>query len=332
MGESMDYRKIIAQSWEATQSSKKLIVWFGFFPSIFTTAAGVATITYQFFAFKKSYLFDAENHGFLGEVVGFIWNFIDTHLSWTLPLVIIAAVFGVIYLLFPTLAKSSAIQAIARRRNGQDAGVGTGLRHGVLSFLPLFEYHLLIKTFAFFSILTEMSFVLRNLGMELFQIFLPIFIIFIIISFVLTLLFTYADLYIVIDGLGVFESMKKSAKLVVMHWKHTFLITILMLLIGVRIIIQVVVVFLLPILIVLITGYIATIALPITGVIVGGIVGFVGLIVAAYLNGIVDIFSYTVWTYTFLEVTEEKELSARDVFKDETPKEEHPHEHKNLGA
>lgn len=326
----MDYRQIIAESWQATQNSKKLIFWFGFIPSILTTAAGVGTLTYQFFAFKNSYLFTDHEKSFLTEVVGFIWDFVNTHLSWTVPMAIVAAILAIMYLLIPTLAKASAIQAIARRRNGQKAGVGVGLRHGILSFLPLFEYHLLVKTFAFFSILVEMSFVLRNLGTELFQIFLPIFIIFIIISFLLTLLFTYADLYIVIDGIGVFDSIKKSSKLVIMHWKHTFLITLLMLLIGVRIIIQVIMVFLIPILIVLITGYIATVTLPITGVIVGGIVGLVGLIIAAYLNGIVDIFSYTVWTYTFLEVTSEKELSARDVFKDDIATEEHPHAHKNL--
>jgi Cu/Ag efflux pump CusA len=121
----------------------------------------------------------------------------------------------------------------------------------------------------------------------------------------------------VIDDKGVFESMKKSGKLVIMHWKHTFLITVLMILIGIRIIIQAVLVFLIPAIVVLITGYIATITIPVTGVIIGGIAGFIALIVAAYLNGIVDIFSYTVWTHTFLEISSEKEVSAREVFKDD---------------
>lgn len=326
----MDYRKVIAESWAYTQNHKKLIIWFGFIPALLTTTVGIGYIGYQFFAFKKSYLFSEGNEGFLNDVVGFIWGFITTHVSWTLPLVIILAVLAVFYLLFPTLAKASAIQTIARNRNGQKAGVGTGLRSGILSFLPLFEYHLIIKTFSFFAILIEMSFVLRNLG-PLFKLFLPIFIILMIVGFLLTVLFTYTDFYIVVDGCSVFKSMKKSAKLVIMHWKHTLLITILMIIIGIRIVIQVIIVFLVPALIVLITGYIATVTLAITGLLVGGIVGFVVLVVAAYLNGIVDIFSYTVWTFTFLEITSEKELSARDVLVDDIgeEKKEHP-VHKNL--
>ena len=332
----MDYKEIIAESWKYTQSNKKLIIWLGFIPSLLTTTVGIGYIAYQFFAFKSSYLFSEDEHSFLKEIVEFIWGFITEHVSWTLPLVIVAIIFGLTYFLFPTLAKAAAIQKIARNKNGQPASVGTGIRYGIMSYLPLFEYHLIIKTFTFFSLMIEMSFVLRNLGPVIFKLLLPIFIIFMIVGFILTLLFTYTDFYIVIDDKGVFESMKKSAKLVIMHWKHTFLITLLMILIGVRIIIQVVIVFLIPALILLITGYIATVALPVTGLLVGSIVGFAALITAAYLNGIVDVFSYTVWTFTFLEVTSEKELSARDSLTDDikvvNESTEHPfNEHKNLG-
>jgi len=313
----MDYRKVIAESWRTTQKSKNLILWFGFIPSLLTTTVGVGYIGYQFFSFKKSYLFDEANESFFNDVFTFIWEFISTHVSWTAPLIVAVIIFFILYIIFPTLAKASAIQAIARKKNNQKSGVGVGMRYGIMSFLPLFEYHLLIKTFALFSILIEMSFVIRNLGLEIFQFLLPIFILLMIISFLLTLLFTYTDFFIVIDDQGVFKSIKKSARLVIMHWKHTFLITILMILIGIRIIIQAVMVFLIPAIVVLITGYIATIAVPVTGVIIGGIAGFIALILAAYLNGIVDVFSYTVWTHTFLEISSEKEVSAREVFKDD---------------
>lgn len=323
----MDYKEIISQSWHYTQKNKKLIFWFGFLSSLFTTTVGVGYIAYQFFAFKSSYLFSSgEESSFLLQVFTTIWDFVKSHLSWTMPLVVIAIIFALFYFLYPTLAKAAAIQTIARNKNGQKAGVGTGIRHGIMSYLPLFEYHLLIKTFSFFSILVEMSFVLRNLGTSYFKVFLPVFILFMIIGFVLTLLFSYADFFIVIDGKGIFESMKASARMVVMHWKHTFLVTVLMLLIGVRIIIQVIMVFLIPFIIILITGYIATLTLAINAIIVGGIFGLITLLISAYLNGIVDIFSYTVWTYTFLAISEEKEMTAR-----ETIEENEAPQHKNLG-
>lgn len=308
----MDYKQIIAESWNYTQKNKKLIRWFGFLPALLTTSVGVGYIAYQIFAFKTSWMFDNAEYSSLTQVVTLIWDFIKTHVSWTVPLIILAVLFFIFYMLFPTIAKASAIQMIARNRNGQQAGVGTGLRHGIMSFLPLFEYHLLIKTFSFFSILIEMSFVVRNLGATLFYFLLPAFIIFIFISLLLTLLFTYADFFIVIDDKRVFESMKESGKLVITHWQSTFLITILMIIIGVRIVIQAFVVLIIPGIIILVSGYIATVALPVTGVIVGLTIGGIGLIVAAYLNGIVDIFSYAVWTFTFLQLTSEKELSARE--------------------
>ncbi len=328
----MNYKQIIVDSWVATQNTKKLIWWFGFLPSIFTTTVGIGYIVYQFFAFKTSHLFSDGETSFFYEVSMFIWEFISTHVSLTIPLGITALICSAFYLFYPTLAQASAIQAIARKKNKQPSGAGIGLRYGILSFLPLFEYHLLIKTFAFFSILIQMSFVVRNLGVGIFQMLLPVFIILVVISLILTLLFTYTDFFIVIDDVSVFQAMKESAKLVMTHWKYTFFITLLMILIGIRIIIQLIIVLMVPFLVVLATGYIATVALPITSLIIGGVLGFVFLILSAYINGVLDIFSYTVWTYTFLEITSEKELSAREIFVDEIgeTKSPAPPEHKNL--
>ncbi|MDP2642806.1 MAG: hypothetical protein Q8P62_03120 [Candidatus Peregrinibacteria bacterium] len=309
----MDYKKVIVDSWIYTQSNKKLIFWFGFIPSILTTTVGVGYIAYQILAFKKSYIFGDEQGSALKDVVTFIWDFINIHLTLTVPLVVTAVVFGVFYFLFPTLARAASIQIIARHRNKQEASIGTGLKYGIMSFLQLFEYHMIIKTFSFFSLLIEMSFVVRNLGPVLFKLLLPVFFLLIIVSFAMMLLFTYTDFFIVIDGKGVFDSMKSSAKLVVLSWKHTVLITILMILIGVRIFIQAVMVFAIPALIIGITGYVATVTLAVTGLLIGAIVGLICLFLASYLNGVIDIFSYTVWTYTFLDLTSEKHLSAREV-------------------
>lgn len=308
----MNYKQIIADSWKFTQSHKKLIYWFGFPPSLITTTVGIGYIVYQFFAFKTSYLFDNDEHSFSFTVVNYGWSFISAHASLSVPLIITAIIVAIMYFLMPTLFKASAIQAIARAKNGQPSGVGVGFRYGVMAFLPLLEYHTLIGTFSWISMLTEGSFVLRNLGVGMFQMMLPVFIVVFILSIFLTLLFTYADLYIVIDDVGVLDAMKKSAKLVIMSWQHTLLITILMIIIGVRIIIQALFVFLIPALLFLLAGYLTSMAIGGTILIAVGIVGIVGLIIASYLTGVVDIFSYAVWTFTFLELTSQKEVSARE--------------------
>jgi hypothetical protein len=307
----MEYKKIIADSWRFTQSNKKLIYWFGFFPALLTTTVGMGYVAYQFFAFRQSHLFQEGGDSFFNDVVDFGWSFIQSNTSLSLPIVIALVVLGVIWFLLPTLFKASAIQAIARAKNGQKSGVGVGLRHGILSFLPLLEYHMLTKTFSWISMLTESSFVVRNLGVGAFKMMLPVFVLIFVLSIFLTLLFTFADFYIVIDGHKVLASMRKSAKLVIMNWQHTLLVTILMIIIGVRIVIQAFFVFLIPALVVLLAGYLTTIAIGATLFYLIGAVAVLALLIAAYLNGVVDIFVYTVWTYTFLALTSEKELDAR---------------------
>lgn len=311
----MKYRQIIADSWKFTQSNKKLIYWFGVFPSLLTTTIGVGYLTYQFFAFKKSFLFDNAKTSFLHDVVNFGWDFVSGHATLTVPLVVVAIIIAILWMVVPTLTKASAIQAIARSKNNQKSGVGVGLKYGLMAFLPLFEFHLLVKTFTPMSIVTEMGFVLRNLGSDIFKMLSPVFIVILIVAFVLMLLFTYADLYIIIDDEGVLSSMKKSAKLVILNWQHTVLITILMIIIGVRIVIQAFLIFLVPAVALFTAGYLATLALEITALIIAGVVGLLGLVLAVYLGGVVDIFSYTVWTYTFLEMTSKKEVSARESIK-----------------
>ncbi len=308
----MSYRTIIQEAWLYTQQHKKLIYWYGFFPSIFTTAAGVMYLGYQFFAFKKSELFDHAEKSFMNDVIDFIFRYFSEHGDQSVPLIIVAVILGLIYLLLPTLTQAAAIQVIARHRNGQEASVGDGIKYGLLSYLPLFEYHTVIKTFGVFTILFESAFVLRNLGLSVFQTLLPIFIIFMIVGVIMSLLFTYADLYIIIDGEPVMKSITKSAKIVVLHWQKTFLIAALMMIIGIRIIIQILLLILVPALVLFAASYMAIGALAQIGVIIAAVVGVLALFFAAYLAGVVDIFSYAVWTYTFLELTQEKELSARD--------------------
>lgn len=313
----MDYKKIIGEAWQYTQEKKRLIRWFGFLPAVFTTMVSICTLLYQFFSFKESYLFsdNPDGEGFLFEVVNFGWHFLQTHLSWTVPLIIGAVIFGFLYFLYPTLAVASAIQVIARDKNGQSAGLTTGVKYGARQFLPMLEYRAVIKVFSVMFVLFEMAFTLRY-SLDFFFLLLPIFILFALAGLVMSLLFTYAEFFIVIDGQSIFESMRSSARLVIAHWKHTFLITLLMLIIGLRIIIQVVLVFLVPVIILLVTGYLSIVLAPGVSLIIGSVLGASGLLFAAYLTGVVEIFSYSVWTFTFLKLTEEKEISAREEFSD----------------
>jgi hypothetical protein len=311
----MEYKKIIADSWEFTNHNKKLIIWYGFIPAIFTTAFEILYLSYQFFAFRSSPLFSNshETGGFLGTLIKAILNFLYQNKEYATTLTIIAIVLGLLYLFIPTIMQGGLIQIIARIRNGQKVKVGDGLSYGLLAFLPMFEYHAMVKTFSFSGIIFEAAFILRNLP-DWFDLFLPILIIFLVIGLFLGLLFTYAEYFIVIDGdkCGVFDSMIKSSKLVILNLKHTVLIGILMLIISIRIIINAIIILIIPIIIFFIVGYFATLTLAALGIIIGGIIGLVALFFAAYFTGTLHVFAATVWVVTFLEMTETMDKSARE--------------------
>lgn len=304
----MNYRHIIAEAWEFTKENKPLMWWYAFVPSVVTTFVGALYIVYQFFAFKRSPLFDNAEHSFLTDVLSTTYNFFNAHGELFIPALIIAVIILIMYLLLPTLCQGALIQIIARRRMGENVPVHRGISYGLISFLPLLEYHLLVGTFSIFSILTETGFIVRNLGLGIMGALLPIVIAALVIGFALSLFFTYAEFFIVLKRRPVLASMGRSTKLVVLSWQHTFLIGILMLIIGVRVLINIAAVLLVPALLFFSAGFLATITLTVWGIAIGVFISLLGLFVASYFSGILTVFANTVWTFTFLALTEESHV------------------------
>lgn len=301
-----NYRHVIHEAWVFTREHKNLMLWYSFLPSLLTTLIGILYLAYQFFAFKRSPLFENSEESFLHELVTTVLGFLGEHKPFILPVVIVMIVVGVSYLLLPTLCQGGLVQIIAKMRKNLPVKAIDGISFGLLVFLPLFEYHLLVKTFSLFAVLTEGSFVIRNLGLEGLRLLMPFFLIFVVVGFILTLLFTYSEFFIVLEKKKVLSSMGNSAKLVVLNWQHTFLIGILMLLIGLRVIINVIAILLVPALIIISTALIATVTLAKIGIIIGVIIGIIALLIASYFNGILNMFANTVWTFTFLALREEQ--------------------------
>ncbi len=304
----MNSRKIIAEAWEFTRDNKRLMWWFSFFPSLLSLIVSILYVTYQFFAFKRSALFDNAHTSFLVEAATTILKFLNDHSGLWIPTIIILVVGGLLYFLLPTICQGGMIRYIAKHRTGEQVRLSSALSFGLLVFLPLLEYHLLVKTFSFITIFGEAGFVVRNLGLDVMQTFFPLFILILIFGFFLTLLFTYSDFFIVLEKKSVVQSMTASAKLVILSWKHTFIIGILMLIIGMRIIINVVVVLLIPLLLFVLGGYVASVTFAAIGLYLGIILGLVAIFFSAYFSAILNVFANAVWTFTFLQLRSEKDI------------------------
>lgn len=309
---SMQYREIIKEALEFTQNNKRMIFWYSFFPALLATLSGIIYLTYQFFAFKSSALFENWQSGFWSTVLTIVWPIIRNNFSGTLPLLIIAGIIVILYFLIPSFCEGAIIQLIARKKNGHPVRSRHGIRYGLLSFLPLLEYSLLIRTFSLAAILGEASFIVLNLGIDALNALMPVLIILAIVGIILTVLFTYTEFFIVIDGRKVFEAIVKSCTLVVTHLESTLLLSILMLIISIRILVQIIFVLLIPIIIIASLYLFTSSAFPLIGFIVAGIASLILLYIASYLGGIIHVFAATVWTFTFLELTNEHIPNARE--------------------
>lgn len=310
----MDYKAVIRDAWLLAKDDRRLFWYWAFVPALLSIIVGIGYFAYQVMAFSSSPIMTGSENagGFLADLFKWIVELFQTNTSLGVVLIVVAAIIGLLYLVYPTFCQAALIQLIARIRNKQDVKMLDGITYGALGFLKLFEYHLLIKTFSFIAIITEAMFVLRNLGWDALEVLAVPLILFGLFGFAVMLFLTYTDFYIVIDEKGVIKSIGQSMRLVVRQWKHTLLILILMLLISLRIIVNIALVLLVPSLIFIAAGALAALTLAKIGVIIGAIVGIVGLFFAAYLTGVLEVFVNAVWVFTFLELTEEGEVHARE--------------------
>lgn len=318
----MNHRQIIGEAWEYTQTHKKKVMGYAFWPSLVATMYGIIYMIYQFYAIKSSPLVENWNRSFSYYAATTVIQILRDNISIVWPLIFFAIFVVIVYFLLPPLCEGAMIQIIARHRNNQQINRFDGLKWGMFSFLPLLEYLILVRTFSLNTVLTEISFVGRNLGINALYTFIPIFITIALTIVFMGLLFTYTEYFIVIDGRKVIESITKSCVLVIKHLSETLLLTILMLIISLRIVIQIVFVILIPF-IFLGVIYLSTLAsMETLGIAVGIVLGVALLYLAAYLGGVIHVFATTVWTYTFLELTSMKEVNARGEPVEEKGKEE----------
>jgi MFS family permease len=304
----MQYRKIIGDSWAFTQNNKGLVMWYAFLPSVISTVYGIGYLVYQYIAFNSG-KFDTHALWLKGVDIFNIIKVDPTLLSASIAALVL---FAILYFFAPTFSTGAIIQIAARRRNQQQVRLHQGISYGFKRFLPLFEYHTMMHGLSFAMVLTELSFTYRHLDLEAFKLFVPIFVVIGVVVLIFGLFATYTEMFIVIDEEPVFRSVLNSAGLVVSHWQYTFLILILLMLIGLRIIFNILLVLVLPLIIIVGIGFLASLQLQVFGIVLAGLVAALGLYLAGILGGNLMVFSKAVWTFTFLELTENGEKSARE--------------------
>jgi hypothetical protein len=106
----------------------------------------------------------------------------------------------------------------------------------------------------------------------------------------------------------VFAAIGQSFKLIVSYLSHIVFLVLLMLVISVRIVINTVLLLVIPALAIGL-GMLLFLILPaFLSILIASLFGFALLVLASYFLAYLHVFKQTVWTLTYLELSEEKDL------------------------
>lgn len=316
----MNVRDIVRKAWQMTQVHLKKLIWYGFTPSFFGVIVSSVYLAYQYNAFKHSVLSEG---GMSTDVLGTaktVWSLASLHPGISVTLVVLGIIVFLGYALTPPIFRGTLIHALTKIRKYEsiEGSVEVGVRH----FFPMFEFVLLIGAFSITTLFTEASFILRWWGENIFFVVLPILLFIAMAGLIISFLFTYSEYFIVLHNHNITKAVMESSILVIANLRKTFLVFVLMMLIGVRIVLNVLLVLLIPMMVVVLTSYLATVFLSTFGMIFIGLAGFAILIVSSYLLGLFHIFATAVWVLTFAALTEREEEVKADEPKPDEPKQD----------
>jgi hypothetical protein len=313
----MRNRDLVKKAWQLTQIHLKKLIWYGAIPAFFSVIFSSGYIMYQYDAFKHSQLFNEHVKSDVLGRLGMVWSWAGNHTGLTIVLAIAVILFFIGYVIIPPILRGALIQAVDRVNDFKPiaGSVEKGMRH----FFPLFEFGIITGSFSITTLFTESSFILRWWGVNMFFVTLPVIIFIAMVGLIVSFLFMYSEYFIVLKEKHLIESMKESAIMVIANLRRTILVLILMLLIGVRIILNVILVLIIPMLIIGLGSYLATIISSTAAIVVIGIVGFIVLLVASYLFGLFHVFATTVWVLTFKLLSSKEEDALQELESGEKP-------------
>ena len=314
----MEYHKIIKAAWGMTATDRG-VVWYGTVPAFFLVLAGTVYMTWQYFAFRMSPFFGGAKFYWMQDLATNGAHYVTAHPGWVTVGLVCVGVCALGYLFLPAFCDAAIIGLVAAEQRGLGLSARAGISIGVRRSIRMLEFRALISMFGIMQFFTVMSYGLRYLGPSMFLwIFLGVLF---FMSVVMHLMLLYSEQYIVLKGSDVTSSITGSAGLVFANLDHTFFIVFLMLMIGVRVVINVLLLLLIPVLVIGVTGLLIAKLSVAAGLAIGGVMGLVALLLSAHLIGHLHVFSVAVWTLTFENLIsrhkEVDEVLGEDKKKDE---------------
>ena len=305
----MTPREIIARAWAMTKAEKKLRRW-GFVHALFETMRSVELLLYQ--AFYMYWYFQNVTVGWLSVEMLFFKNL---PLWLAITITVFLCILLVLQLFIPTLATGALIGLAAKAYKKEE--VKGGLILGLYNFFPILEVHGLFILGNFAASITVSSIIIRY-GADVKMLAFGLLALLTIFSVIFRFFASFAEEGIVIRKLGVFDAIGRSFKLIISNIGHVVFVLILLVVISLRIIINAVMIFLLPAIIIGIGFLLGTFLPAVVSYTIATVVGFALLLVLSYFFAYLQTFKQTVWTLTYLELSNKKDLDVIEVKKETT--------------
>lgn len=294
-------REIIAEAWRITTTERTLRAW-GFFRTIFALLLDLKLLGYQLY-FVYAYI--------AGHEVGLLDDWIilyDLVPMWAFVTILVAFILLLIVELFVPSLGDGAIIGLAAKAYKKEKVEG-GFILGLYNYFPILTLH---EIFAFSGIsifITACSLILRyteGLRWGLLVIATLLW----IISSILRFFASFSEEGVVIQKLGVFEAAGRSIKLTVSYLSHVVFLALLMMVIGLRVVMNVVVIIVLPAVLFGLGTLLTLFLAPAIAWTIIGIVGVVLVFCLAYGLTYLNVFKQTVWTIMFIEMNKQRDLDA----------------------
>jgi len=303
----MTPREIIAEAWAITTREPLLRRW-SFVSSLLETLLNIKLFGYQAY-FAYSYFVLHHQAGLFDDVI-LLYQHVG--MTWTVVIVLFFLLLLLVEFFLPHLCLGSIIGLTAKAYAGEKNPQG-GLVLGLYNFFPIFAIHEFLFLSSITTLTTATSLTLRYVdGTIKFGAIVILFLIFCSTN-ILKFFFSFAEEGVVIQKLGIFESIGRSFKLIVSHLKHVMFLLLLLLVISIRIIMNALIVVLIPAAVIGIGFLLTYFFTPSVSYIAAGVLGVILTLVTSYFFAYLHAFKIAVWTIMYIELMKKKDLDVIEV-------------------
>ena len=296
----MTPREIIAEAWHLTTREGKIFRW-GFTSTVLETLFDLKLLTYQLY-FAYSY-WQGDPIGFF-KVEELLYEFLPFWLF--LSVIIGIIILFIVEVLATKLCLGAIIGLAAKSHKGEE--VKGGLVLAIYNFFSIFAIQELFVLGKLGIAITLCSLVLRYVGgglaIPMVVIILSAWLFFLVLRFFAS----FAEEAAVIHKKGVFSAIKKSIKLILSNVSHVFFILILLVIISLRIVLNALILFVIPAIVIGLSLLLAMFLPQAVTIVITALVAIALIIFASYFFTYLTVFKQTVWTITYLELSKQKDL------------------------